>query len=372
MNNKIKYLASAMMVAAFGATFTACDDWTEPEHIDINYGSVDKAENYPAYLESIRKYRESDHKQVYAWVNLNENGPKNQSERLTALPDSIDVIVLSTPTKIHPTVLADMNTVREQKGMKVIYQIDFDALKAKYTTLCENVAKERSDLELEYAALIDAAETEEEKAALAEELDTKLEAIVAPVIEDFILANLTESLSYAKDNNLDGAMFAFDGKASNHLTAAELAEYKAQQLVFLGAARDWHKRNPELAYDFLGTPQNVSDKELLNEFGMLFLRQGLSATNVNLYTYYLTLAQTEGVPVERLGMMTTYTSNDPDDAATGMFSDGTLALDNFAKWLQSHDVACVGIQNVQNDYFNPQNPFSHVRAVIQAANPNIQ
>lgn len=361
-----------MMVAAFGATFTACDDWTEPEHIDINYGTVDKAENYPAYLESIRKYRESDHKQVYAWVNLNENGPKDQSDRLTALPDSIDVIVLSTPSKIHPTILADMNSVREQKGMKVIYQIDFDALKAEHTTLSENIAKERSDIELEYAALIEAAETEEEKAALQEELDAKLETVVAPDFEDFILDNLTASLAYAKENKLDGAMFAFDGKATNHLTAAELAAYKAQQLVFLGAARDWHKRNPELSYDFLGIPQNVSDKELLNEFNMLFLRQGLSATNVNLYTYYLALAQSEGVPVERLGMMSTYTSLDPEDSDTGMFTDGTLALDNFAKWLLIHDVACVGIQNVQNDYYDPNNSFGHVRAVIQAANPNIK
>lgn len=372
MNNKIKYFASALMVAAFGSAFTACDDWTEPEHIDINYSTVEDAENYPAYAAALRAYRNTDHVNVYAWVSINENGPVDQSQRLTSLPDSIDVIVLSTPSEIHPTVLSDMKKVREVKGMKVMYQIDFDGIKASHTTLCENLSKERSDLQLEYDALINAAETDEEKEALAAELAGKLEALTDPVLEDYVLENLTSSLNYVKSKGLDGVLFAFDGKASNHLTASELAEYNAQQLVFLGAARDWHKRNPQLSYDFLGKPQNVTDKEMLNEFNMIFLRQGLDATNVNLYTYYLTLASVEGVPAERLGMMTTYVSADPDDATTGVFSDGSYALDGFANWVVSANVACVGIQNVQNDYFNPTFAYPHVRAIIQAANPNIK
>lgn len=372
MNNKIKYFASALMVAAFGSVFTACDDWTEPEHIDINYPNVEDAENYPAYLEALRKYRNTDHVNVYAWVDINENGPIDQSQRLTSLPDSIDVIVLSTPSEVHPTVLADMNKVRNDKGMKVIYQIDFDAIKAAYTALCEDLSKQRSDLELEYAPLIEAAETDEEKDALQAELSEKLTALADPVLEDYILENLSSSLDYVKSKGLDGVMFAFDGKASNHLTADELVAYNAQQLVFLGAARDWHKRNPEMMYDFLGKPQNVSDKELLGEFNMLFVRQGLDATNQNLYTYYLTLASSEGVPAERLGMMTTFTSNDPEDTTTGFFTDGTLAIDGFAKWVPAANVACVGIHNVQNDFFNRTFTYPHVRAVIRAANPNIK
>lgn len=367
MNNKIKYFASAMMVAAFATAFTACDDWTEPEHIDINYTPVDGAENYPAYLENLRHYRTTDHVKVYGWVNLAENNPTNQSERLTSLPDSIDVLVLSTPNEIHPTVLADMKTVREQKGMEVIYQIDFDATKTAYTALCEDLSKQRSDLELEYALREDA-----DDEAVQAELAEKLAALADPVFEDYLLETLTKSLDYASSTGLDGVMFAFDGKATNHMSTAELADYKAQQLVFLGAARDWHKRNPQLKYDFLGLPQNISDKEILGEFNMIFVRDGLKATNADLYTYYLAMASVDGVPVERLGMMATYASADPDDATTGVFSDGTSALAGFANWVIGADVACIGMQNIQNDYFNPTFSYPHVRAVIQAANPNIK
>lgn len=369
MNNKIKYFASALMVAAVGASFTACDDWTEPEHVDINYSNVEDAENYAAYLEALRAYRKTDHKKVYAWVNLSENAPANQSERVTSLPDSIDVLVLSTPSEIHPIVLSDLNKVREQKGMEVVYQIDFDAIKADYTALCEQLGAEREAIQAQIDALDPEAEDYEAQKA---ELEAKLEASENPNLNDYLLADLTKLLNYAKDMNLDGVMFAFNGKASNHLTKAELAEYNAQQLVFLGAARDWHKRNPDLKYDFLGYPQNITDKDLLGEFGMLFIRQGLDATNTNVYTYYLALAQSEGVPADRLGMMATYISADPEDVTTGVFSDGSMALDGFAKWLVSADVACLGIQNVQNDYFNPTFSYPHVRAVIQAANPNIK
>jgi hypothetical protein len=372
MKSILKYLSSALIATAFGASFTSCDDWTEPEHVDINYSNVEGAENYQEYLAALRNYRKKDHVKVYAWVYVNENGPLNQSERLTSLPDSIDVIVLSTPSEIHPTVLADMKKVREDKGMKMMYEIDFDAIKASHTTLCESLAKQRSDLDLEFDVLISEAETEEQKNALLAELAQKKATLADPAFEDYVLEKLTSSLNYVKSKGLDGVVFAFDGKATTHLTEAEIADYNARQLVFLGAARDWHKRNPEMKYDFMGKPQNISDKELLGEFDMIFIRQGLDATNASLYTYYLSLAAVEGVPAERLGMMTTFTSSDPDDTTTGVFTDGTFALDGFTNWVASAKVACVGIKNVQNDYFYPAFSYPHVRTVIQAANPNIK
>ncbi len=367
MNNKIKNLFMTLTVTAAALSFTACDDWTEPEHIDINYSTIEDAPNYQEYLASLRAYRAKPHKLVYAWVSLSENGPLNQSERVTSLPDSIDVLVLSTPNEIHPQVLADVARVRSEKGMQVIYQLDFDAIRAAHTAVCEDMAKQRSDLELAYSLRDDAA-NEAVKAELAE----KLAELADPSFEDFTLEHLSTGLKYAADKNLDGVMFAFDGKATTHLTGAELKDYRAQQLIFLGAARDWHKRNPSLRYDFLGLPQNIEDKDLLGEFNMIFVRQGLDATNANLFTYYLTLASVDGVPADRLGMMSTYTSADPNDNTTGYFSNGGYALDGFASWLINAEVACVGIKNVQNDYFNPEFVYPHVRSVIQAANPNIK
>ena len=39
-----KYISSALMMAACVCTFTSCDDWTEPEHIDLDYGTIDTSD----------------------------------------------------------------------------------------------------------------------------------------------------------------------------------------------------------------------------------------------------------------------------------------------------------------------------------------
>lgn len=98
MNKNFKYLYSALLGLALGVSMTACDDWTEPESIDLNYGTIDQAdpEAYAKYLADLREYRGRDHKKVYAWFdNVAEFG--SQGHRITALPDSIDVIVLTNP-----------------------------------------------------------------------------------------------------------------------------------------------------------------------------------------------------------------------------------------------------------------------------------
>lgn len=367
MNKNIKYLAMAAVVGLASASLTSCHEWTEPESIDIEYPTAEDDPNYPAYLEDLRAYRATDHRDVYAWVNLSENGPLNESERLTSLPDSIDVLVLSTVGDIHPTVLADFAKVREQKGMKAIYQIDFDAIKAQYVALCEALSKQRSDLSLEYALREDANEPE-----VQDELAARLEQLADPDFTDYVLEALTKGLNYANNSGLDGVIFAFNGKATNHLTPAELVDYTRQENLFIRAAADWHRRHPEMKYDFLGQPQNISDPELLNQFEHLFIRQGLDATNSSLYSFYYTLATTDNVPTSKLGMMTTFISSDPDDALTGVFTNGTYALQGFAQWVRTAPVTCVGIQNVQNDYFTPEFTYPNVRAVIQAANPSIK
>ena len=44
MNKNFKYLYSALLGLALGVSMTACDDWTEPESIDLNYGTIDLAD----------------------------------------------------------------------------------------------------------------------------------------------------------------------------------------------------------------------------------------------------------------------------------------------------------------------------------------
>lgn len=361
----MKKLLSYLLTGAMAVGMASCSDWTEPEAVDQNYGTVEDSENYPAYLESLRNYRNTQHTQIYAWVELGEDAPANQSQRVTSFPDSIDVLVLSAVNQLHPIVAKDLAKVRNDKGMKVIMEIDFDGLKKNYAELCAMNAVERDAIVTEYAQRDDF-----EDPNVQAEMEAKLAEFADPTLNDYVLSQLTSKLNYVKQMNLDGALFAFDGKGTNTLTPAELAEYNAQKLLFLGAAADWRSRNPGFIFDYMGKPQNIKDTNIINDFGNLFVRQGLSASSVSQFTLYLNMAQAEGVPTQKLGMMTTFISSDENDVTTGVFADGTYAIDGMINWVRTAPVSAVGIQNVQFDYFSSLFSYPHVRALIKAANPN--
>lgn len=367
MKKSIKYLASAALVAFAAGALVSCSDWTEPESVDQNYGSIDKAENYQAYLASLKAYRASDHKKIYAWFESPADGPVSQAHTLASLPDSIDVVVFENPGVISPQIVKEMTKVNNDKGMEFMYTVDFDALKSQHKALSEDLAAQRESLTNAYLNNPD-----KDDEAVTEEYQKQLEALATPDLLEFLLENCTELLSYAKTNGFHGVMFAFDGKATNHLTPAELESYVLEVNAFLGVASDWHKRNPNMKFDYLGAPQNIAASPLANEFNILFIRNGLNATNANVYGQYFAKALSDGVPADRIGMMTTYTSLDPADGTMGLNSDGSYALTGCAKWAASNPVVAVGMKKVQNDYYNPGNEYGVVRAAIQTINPSIK
>lgn len=353
MKNNLKYLVSAVLVASSAVAFTSCDDWTEPESIDTHYNTVEDNPEYADYCAAIRKYRATDHRLVYAWIANPTGDVFAQSQRLTALPDSVDVIVLETPGQVNETTLADMATVRERFAQKVMYTIDFDALNSAYALLAEDLAAERGLLDPE-----------------AEDYEEQMAALATPDRTDYILDNITDQLSYAKTFGFDGVIFGFDGKVTSYLTSKELAEYNALKFLCLGAASDWHQRFPAMKFDYVGVPQNLAGTPFVDEFDTLFIREGATATNSDIFPYLYVTAAVEGVPAEKLGMMVSNTSLDDPDA--GKLADGSLALEAAGKWAASSHVHAVGVLNVNSDYFNIENPYPRFRAFIATVNPSVK
>ena len=126
-----------------------------------------------------------------------------------------------------------------------------------------------------------------------------------------------------------------------------------------------------MMFDFVGKPQNIDNADLIADFNRLFIRQSMNATSVNNFDFiYTSVANVNGVPAEKLGMMTTFISSDENDVKTGYLTNGSYAIDALTTWLTGHKVAAVGVKNVQVDYFTtPSYSYPHVRALIQAANP---
>lgn len=353
MKRNLKYFVSAMLVASSAVAFTSCDDWTEPESIDTRYLTQEDHPDYAEYCAAIRKYRATDHRQVYAWIANPVAGAEGQGQRLTAMPDSVDVIVLVSPDQVSETTLADMATVRSRFDQQVMFTIDFDKINSEYALLAEDLAAKRALLNTE-----------------AEDYAEQLAALATPARADYVLDNLTKQLSYVKTVGFDGVIFAFDGKSSNHLSASELSEYNALKLLCLGAASDWHGRFPALKYDYIGVPQHLVGTPYIDEFDTLFIREGATATNSDIFPYLYTMATTDGVPVEKVGMLVSNTT--PADSEVGVLTDKSFAIDAVAKWAASSPVHAVGVYNANFDYYNSEKPYSHLRALISALNPSVK
>ncbi|MDE5799475.1 MAG: hypothetical protein K2H74_00455 [Paramuribaculum sp.] len=336
MNNKIKNLASALMVAAFGASFTACDDWTEPKSVDIIYNTPEQADPvaYAKYLESLRQYRDSDHKLAYLWFdNPSATADYNtRAQRVDALPDSVDFVVLTNPTDISSATLAEMEKAREERGIKFTYVIDFDALKLAYLAN-QALATEEEPYSVDFL--------------------------------DFLTDSTATALSYAK--NFDGIMIGYNGKLTNHLTPAELTEYKNNENTFIGILNDWHSRNPEMQIDFCGKPQNVANKDLVNDCHVIFLSDSKTANSTYGFAMAKAAASVDGVPTDRFGMITTFT--DPADEKVGYMADGQLAVTALADWANGEDVKAAGFTNIVHDYYSLPNPYPVIRGALQLLNP---
>lgn len=333
MNKSFKIFAATLLA---GFALTSCDTDVESVKIDEPGFAEHNAAAYQEYLSALRSYRSKDHKQVYAWFDNSAEETYSRYQHITDLPDSIDVVVLTNPENVTVEMVNEMVKVREEKGMKVIYDVDFDAIKTEYVAYTEAMAEDP-------------------------------EAGEVKAFGQFLMETMQTKFSYCEANLFDGIMIRYTGKATNHLNKEELNEYKYQEGIFMGIINDWTARHSDKFFAFCGKPQNVTNAALLDLCKILFVSEGFDAKGIDAWTYYLNLASVSSVPAEKLAMTVSCTSLSDDDVKTGWFSNGERAIASMGQWAAYAPVAGVGVANVSSDYFN--NTYSYTRSMIQAVNP---
>ncbi|MBR1890042.1 MAG: hypothetical protein IJ816_05385 [Alloprevotella sp.] len=338
--NIIKFLSLAMLLV--GATaFTACND---TEAVDLVEPSIQNQnpELYAQYLQNLRAYKNSEHVLVYTWFDNSNKTPNSRAEHIADLPDSVDIVALTNPEALAQWELQEIQSLRSEKNIRFIYDVDFDAIKADYNALLE-VA------------------TEEE-----------------PVSTDFIgylVENLETKLSFADRFGFDGICIAYQGKSTRHMQAAALREYQANERAFFGILSNWHARHPNALLTFFGNPQNVADATLLADC-LHLLVDGTSSLSADALTQALLLAQVEDLTEPSYGIVVNNFDVNDENETIGYFSDGSFAVDGLAVWApEAHGdvkVQAVGVKGVSSDYFDAQKVYSHTRALISSVNPPIK
>ena len=143
MKRKIEIAAALLLATTFG--LPSCEDWTDVDNLSVEYENVEQQnpELYSRYLASLREYRKTDHTLVYAWYDNSVKVPVSRAHYLRDVPDSIDVVGLIHPDSLTQSEIEQMNYLREQKGMKIVYTIDFDGMKTDYTNIVEPADPDR-------------------------------------------------------------------------------------------------------------------------------------------------------------------------------------------------------------------------------------
>ena len=248
------------------STIMSCSDWTDVDNKEYHISDIQNQNPklYAKYLESLKAYKNEDHKVIYAWFDNSEKKPHHRSQHITNVPDSVDVIILEYPKNLADWELTEMDEVRTNKGTKVIYSIKLESIKADYLEVTENLAEEKAQLIANATAeankkLEDAIAAGQTDATLDDFLD--LDAINSefPDIDfkEFLTESLQELIKLDLEFNYDGINIGYLGKGTTHLFPNEKKEYEETEAIFIGLIKGWIERNSNKWIVFEGKPQNL-------------------------------------------------------------------------------------------------------------------
>ena len=367
MRNRIN-LKKSVLWAAVAVLAASCADWTETESLKIRYPDIktDNPELYDAYTKSLREYRGSDHKVVICKFDNKFSAPAGQGEHINALPDSVDYVILMNPDTLSEEIQAEMEEVRQVKGMKVLYEISYSDIVSDYKAYAE-----------EWNAAHPETETAEgEEPAVADPADTlvSLNNYVKPVV--------SEALELFSKHGYDGINVSYTSVNPLSVPEDDKPALLETQESFLGAVREWRAANPEAVFFFEGAPQYLlsEDTSLVGGADYIII-PAESEQNAYAYTYAVNQSLRLGnIPSDRFIIgVTTVSLTDPGD------TDGTFlgksdngeeltAITGAAYWVSEKTSeftkAGICVSNAQNDYFNIQFVYPNIRKAVSIMNPS--
>lgn len=335
------------LCVATATLFVGCD--TDVESVDINQPGVENQdpELYASYLQDLRDYKASNHKVVFAYFD-NKDDFYTQGDHLMAMPDSIDYAVLMTPYDLCNGIVEEMKEVREKKGTKTLYTVDYADIKAVYDLR----ATELSAAQLN-----------------GERLDEEM-----PELNAFVTDSVRQAVSYCDQYGYDGIIFAYNaGLNKENLTNEQIKLYAGYEDSFVSPAMEWQIAHPDKIMVFQGRPTIIYDYVILqnSKYVIIPCRTEASVESLS-YAVMQQLQATEADNAKYLPLVESV-SLDTKDTETGWFKNGSRAVVATAQWVASmkDDSAMAGmaIYNVNREYFNSTQAYLYVRKAIGLMNP---
>lgn len=193
---------------AAAALLASCSEWTEAENKDF---LPQIRQDDPAYLASLRDFKadQSGHKVVMMTIEGTSERPNRQNQHPTAMPDSVDYLLMTNVDDLHPTVAAEIAEVRSTKGTRTLNVVDYAAI--------QNVWNARKEA---------AADTEE----------------AGNYTDEKFLTYCREQTELQLSNC---NAYGFDGVVVSYTTTPQ-EEIKNGQATFMACVKTWRQNNADL------------------------------------------------------------------------------------------------------------------------------
>lgn len=357
MNNLKHILTTFLLGLAAAAFVTACDDWTEPDTLDIVKPGLpqDHPALYARYLESLRAYKISDHKVVYAWFDNSVKVPVTRAHRMDAIPDSVDIVSLLHPDGLCRRELDEMKTLRE-KGTRIVFTYSYHEIESLWE------ASQTPDPE---PGIPDGTQDDA--------VDTQPDGFL-----EFLAERTNAALKLVEEYGYDGLAVNYTPLDTHYMEAPECGKQLARQQLFVGLLKTWIETHADKLFVYEGDPAWLIDKSLLQQCRYIVLHN-TGATTSYMLSRSVLMALREGVPTDRFIVGVAPVSPDPNDPTTGRFADadGKLslrALTEAAAWVTAPEAgytkAGLGIYDIQNDFYNTTRIYKYTREAIAIMNPS--
>lgn len=310
---KNKLLRYVLLLLTFVLPFS-CSDWNEPEsvNLDINSAKDQNPELWARYMQILHTYKQSKHYITYARFDNAIEQPVNEGNYLRSLPDSLDIVTLSSSDKISQYDKEDIFFLQE-KNIRVLYLVD-------YATQAANLT---------------------EVTALGAWLD--------------------KAIATANELNLNG--FAFTGIPLYGGTDAELAAHKEKSRLIVSKLSAASGQDKLLVLE--GNPAFVDDADL-DKLDYVVLNTA-DLTNVTDLKLQITgvlnrnkLPKDKLLLAARIGEQMTDETSVKQDAVT-LMTDRVASLG---------PVGGLGIYAIGKDYYSPEMNYEITRKAIQLMNPS--
>lgn len=355
---KYKQLIKCLMMAVLAVpALSSCSDWTDTESLEFDYvlPSEQDPDAYNAYLGLLRNYKQSQHKIMIAKFDNSGDLVSGQSDRLAALPDSIDYVVLQEADNLKSLLVQDMNDIRQQKGTRTLYAISYADALAKYQAILDEEGAAAQDPE----AQADGEGEEQPETPAAD----RFPEVAAQYVNDRLA--LYDKYGY------DGIVVVYSDPAyPAGLSEEEYAQLQARQEAFFAPIQAWAESHQEAAFIFEGYPQNVIDPAVFTQADYVVVTM-LDAVSSDELVWAAEMALTEGVPSDRIVFGVTIPDMTDDKATDGYWGSDYAVVGAAYTVISangSFTKAGLCVDNVEDDYFNVDYIYPHVREAIQIMN----